>query len=127
MADNPPSERSLTISTRDEDCAVRLSVSDRGTGITAGSLEAVFEPFMTTKPHGLGLGLSICRSIVDAHGGRMWAVNNLGRGATFHVLLPRTRATLPVTAAVVTRSTAATVPATNGGYRGLVPARGDDT
>lgn len=123
MGDNPPAERSLTISTRDEDCAVRLSVSDRGAGITSGSLEDVFEPFMTTKPHGLGLGLSICRSIVEAHGGRMWAVNNLGRGATFHVLLPRTRAAVPVTPAVVTRSTAA---ATNGGYRGFASARGDD-
>jgi PAS domain S-box-containing protein len=91
MADNPPTERALTISTADEGSAVRLSVSDRGTGITSDAVDTVFEPFVTSKKHGLGLGLSICRSIVDAHGGRMWAVNNEERGATFHLLLPRSR------------------------------------
>ena len=68
--------------------AIRISVADNGTGITVEPIDAVFQPFVTSKQHGLGLGLAICRSIVDAHGGRMWAVNNTGAGATFHVLLP---------------------------------------
>jgi two-component system sensor kinase FixL len=67
---------------------VHVSVADRGTGI-AGSVDAVFEPFVTSKNHGLGLGLAICRSIIGAHGGRIWAVNNADRGATFHLWLPR--------------------------------------
>jgi C4-dicarboxylate-specific signal transduction histidine kinase len=95
MADNPPSERTLAITTADEGSAVRISVSDRGTGIAGESVEAVFEPFVTSKEHGLGLGLAICRSIVNAHGGRMWAVNNPDRGATFHLVLPREEAILP--------------------------------
>ncbi|MGH9885468.1 MAG: PAS domain S-box protein, partial [bacterium] len=87
MTDNPLSDRTMVVTTALEGAAVRLSVTDRGPGIT-GSVDAVFEPFITSKEHGLGLGLSICRSIVNAHGGRMWAVNNKDRGATFHVLLP---------------------------------------
>jgi PAS domain S-box-containing protein len=89
MADNSPGERTLAISTSDEGTSVRISVSDRGTGIAGDSVESVFEPFVTSKEHGLGLGLAICRSIVNAHGGRMWAVNNPERGATFHLLLPQ--------------------------------------
>ena len=53
-----------------------------------GPIDAVFEPFVTSKPHGLGLGLAICRSIIDGHGGRMWAANNSSRGATFTFVLP---------------------------------------
>jgi signal transduction histidine kinase len=67
---------------------VQVAVADRGSGIEAPLLERLFEPFVTTKPKGLGLGLSICRSIVTAHGGRLWAANNHGRGATFWVALP---------------------------------------
>lgn len=67
---------------------VRISVADRGSGIAPGALEQVFEPFYTTKEHGMGLGLSICRSIVAAHGGRLWAENNADGGASFHVELP---------------------------------------
>jgi len=100
MADNPPSERTLSISTFDEGMAVRVSVSDRGTGIAGDSVDAVFEPFVTSKEHGLGLGLAICRSIVNAHGGRMWAVNNPDRGATFHLLLPQAQITTPADAAL---------------------------
>ncbi len=100
MADNAPSERTLSISTFDEGMAVRVSVSDRGTGIAGDSVDAVFEPFVTSKEHGLGLGLAICRSIVNSHGGRMWAVNNPDRGATFHLLLPQAQNTTPVDAAL---------------------------
>ncbi|HEY9229539.1 MAG TPA: PAS domain S-box protein, partial [Gemmatimonadaceae bacterium] len=95
MADIPPSERTLTITTADEGTVIRVSVADRGTGIS-GTVDSVFEPFVTSKEHGLGLGLAICRSIVDAHGGRMWAVNNTGRGATFHLVLPKLAVGAPV-------------------------------
>jgi C4-dicarboxylate-specific signal transduction histidine kinase len=67
--------------------SVQLSIADQGTGIPADQIDRVFEPFVTWKEHGLGLGLTICRSIVTAHGGRLWAVNNPDRGATFHLVL----------------------------------------
>jgi PAS domain S-box-containing protein len=88
MTDNPTPSRTLVITTSARGGAVRITVSDNGIGITREPIDEVFEPFVTSKSHGLGLGLAICRSIVDAHGGRMWAVNNRGGGATFHVLLP---------------------------------------
>jgi two-component system sensor kinase FixL len=96
MIDNAPPDRRVVITTADVGSAVRLSISDRGTGISVDPLELVFEPFVTSKQHGLGLGLSICRSIIDSHGGRLWAENNVGRGATFHLLLPRTQFALHV-------------------------------
>jgi signal transduction histidine kinase len=67
---------------------VSLSVEDIGTGIAPGQLNSVFEPFVTTKTTGLGLGLALCRSIVHAHEGRLTAENNPGRGVTFHCVLP---------------------------------------
>jgi C4-dicarboxylate-specific signal transduction histidine kinase len=88
MSDLPAVERILVISTASTGTGVRLSVTDNGPGITAEPIDAVFQPFVTSKHHGLGLGLTICRSIVDAHGGRMWAVNNQDRGSTFHLTLP---------------------------------------
>lgn len=82
-------ERRLTLVTgRDVDEGLRLSVIDRGTGIPADEMDRLFEPFFTTKEHGLGLGLPICRSIVTAHGGHLWASNNEDGGATFHLTLP---------------------------------------
>jgi C4-dicarboxylate-specific signal transduction histidine kinase len=63
--------------------SVTLSVSDSGTGIVVERKESVFEPFITTKKDGLGLGLRVCRSIVEDHGGRIWAENNPEGGATF--------------------------------------------
>jgi two-component system sensor kinase FixL len=66
---------------------VRLSVADNGCGLADGNPEQIFKPFVTTKRSGLGLGLSISRSIVDAHGGRIWAEGNRDAGATFHVKL----------------------------------------
>jgi signal transduction histidine kinase len=68
-----------------------FSIADRGAGIPSGDLERIFEPFMTTKAKGMGLGLAICRSIVEAHGGRLWATNNADCGATLHCELPAQR------------------------------------
>ena len=67
---------------------VRFSVFDRGVGLPETDPERVFEPFFTTKPDGMGLGLAICRTIVNAHGGRLWAENNADHGAAFHFTLP---------------------------------------
>lgn len=67
---------------------VQVLVEDTGAGIKADQVERLFEPFHTTKEHGIGLGLSISRSIVDAHGGRLWAAPNDGHGATFQFSLP---------------------------------------
>ncbi len=65
-----------------------LGVQDAGTGFKPAELDRLFEAFYTTKPHGLGMGLTICRSIIEAHGGRLWAEPNQGPGATFLFTLP---------------------------------------
>jgi two-component system sensor kinase FixL len=70
------------------DGGVRLAVRDEGQGIAEAVATRLFQPFVTSKPNGLGLGLSICRSIVEAHGGKLAAFNNADRGATFSVALP---------------------------------------
>ena len=74
-----------------EDGFVQLVVSDRGVGIPKGQLEQVFEPFVTFRDQGLGLGLAISRSIVSAHRGSITAENNVDGGATFRCLLPVAR------------------------------------
>jgi two-component system sensor kinase FixL len=92
MHANRISERLITIHThRAGDDFVRIAVRDCGPGIEAEKIEQIFEPFYTTKAHGMGLGLTICRSIITAHGGRLWAVNNDGGGATVMVDLPAAR------------------------------------
>ena len=68
--------------------AIHVAVQDAGTGIRADAREMVFEPFYTTKPAGMGMGLSIARSIVEAHGGIIWVGHNAVRGTTFHFSLP---------------------------------------
>ena len=73
---------------RHGDGHVEVSVQDRGKGIGENDLEKIFEPFFTTKPEGLGMGLAISRSIVQAHGGRLWASASEDQGCTFHFTLP---------------------------------------
>jgi signal transduction histidine kinase len=81
--------RELVIrSDQDEASQVRLSVTDCGIGISAENANRLFNAFFTTKTNGLGMGLSICRSIVEAHGGRLSAFGNEGPGATFQFVLP---------------------------------------
>jgi signal transduction histidine kinase len=81
--------RKLSIGTEEEQTGgVRVVVSDSGPGINPAHLERIFNPFYTTKTTGIGMGLSICRSIIDAHEGRLWAATNQPRGAIFHVSLP---------------------------------------
>jgi PAS domain S-box-containing protein len=65
-----------------------VAISDTGTGLSAESVDKIFEPLHTTKPQGTGMGLTITRSIVESYGGRVWAASNPDRGATFHVTLP---------------------------------------
>jgi C4-dicarboxylate-specific signal transduction histidine kinase len=67
---------------------VLVSVLDSGPGIAPNELARLFDPFFTTKPDGMGMGLSICRSIVERHGGRIWAVANVPQGAAFHFTVP---------------------------------------
>ncbi len=81
----PVDERRLKIETaRDGGDFARVSIVDYGSGISPDMLDRIFDPFFSTKSQGLGMGLSICRAIVNAHGGRLWAENNPKRGATFH-------------------------------------------
>jgi signal transduction histidine kinase/ligand-binding sensor domain-containing protein len=88
MHANAADERRIVIKTAlEDDGLVRVSVADRGAGIAPGMLERIFEPFYSTKDTGLGMGLAICQAIITAHGGRLWAANNPGRGATFHFTL----------------------------------------
>jgi signal transduction histidine kinase len=79
--------RELLISTSKAELGVLVAVRDSGPGLTPATLERVFDPFYTTKPSGLGMGLSICRSIIEAHGGRLWAAANVARGAIFQFTL----------------------------------------
>jgi C4-dicarboxylate-specific signal transduction histidine kinase len=87
MRDVGEEERELLINTRNEQDGVSVEVRDSGPGFAPAVLERVFEAFYTTKPGGLGLGLSICRSIIEAHNGRLLASANVPRGATFEFTL----------------------------------------
>ncbi|MET4632686.1 PAS domain S-box protein [Kaistia defluvii] len=70
---------------------IRVKVSDRGTGIAPDVMARLFQPFLTTKQNGMGVGLSICRTIVEAHGGRIWAEGNPGGGTVFNFTVPAVR------------------------------------
>jgi|KBSSwiStaDraftv2_1062776.scaffolds.fasta_scaffold14482_3 signal transduction histidine kinase len=94
MAGIAPEQRRLTVRTRKvdvEDGAVQISFSDCGPGFTPDQYAKLFEPFYTTKPRGLGLGLSISRAIIRAHHGRLWGSSTPGKGASFHIVLPAPR------------------------------------
>jgi signal transduction histidine kinase len=80
--------RELVISTEQDHANLLVSVRDSGPGIDPAHLERVFDAFYTTKSSGTGMGLSICRSIIDAHGGKLWAEANEPRGAVFRFTLP---------------------------------------
>jgi PAS domain S-box-containing protein len=88
MRDVGEEERELLISSRNEPDGVSVEVRDSGSGFAPATLDRVFEAFYTTKPGGLGLGLSICRSIIEAHNGRLWASPNVPRGAIFGFIAP---------------------------------------
>ncbi len=92
LADGP---RHLLVSTaKNESNGVLLAVRDSGTGLDSGKLEDIFEAFYTTKHDGMGMGLAVSRSIIEAHGGRLWATPNDPRGAVFQFTLPNVREAL---------------------------------
>lgn len=79
----------LTITSKQaEDGKILISIRDNGVGLPTEKIDQIFSPFFTTKSQGTGMGLAITRSIIEAHGGRLWAVANTGRGATFYFALP---------------------------------------
>ena len=82
------SRRLLITSGKDESGGVVVFVQDSGLGLPTESRDRLFDAFYTTKPGGIGMGLSICRTIIEAHGGRLWATSNAGLGATFQFVLP---------------------------------------
>lgn len=86
MAETP--SRELRVSTARDGDYIRVSVSDSGSGISPEILVRLFQPFVTTKPDGMGVGLSICRAIINAHGGELWYEDAFPTGATFHFKLP---------------------------------------
>lgn len=80
--------RSLVVRSVTSTGRVLVAVQDAGPGVNLNDMSRLFTPFFTTKPKGMGMGLSICRSIIESHGGRIWASNNTGLGSTFHFALP---------------------------------------
>ena len=88
MGSSEAGARELLISTEQDHTGVLVAVRDSGPGIDPAHVERIFKSFYTTKPNGTGMGLSICRSIIDAHGGRLWAEANEPRGAIFQFTLP---------------------------------------
>jgi signal transduction histidine kinase len=84
--------REVTSSTSADEASAKISIADSGPGVPSDKLKAIFEPFFTTKGDGMGMGLSIARTIIEAHGGRIWAENHTAGGAVFHVSLPLAKA-----------------------------------
>jgi C4-dicarboxylate-specific signal transduction histidine kinase len=91
MGDLAEGQRVLHVSTAlIETEGVRVAVRDTGPGLRPEDLERLFVPFYTTKPHGMGMGLCICRSIIEDQGGRLWATQHEPRGALFQFTIPAT-------------------------------------
>jgi signal transduction histidine kinase/integral membrane sensor domain MASE1 len=89
MSDRAPADRNLTIRVRrSQDDQVEFAIADSGTGIPEELIDRIFDPFYSSKEHGLGMGLAICRSIALAHHGKLWAANNESGGAVFCLVLP---------------------------------------
>ena len=88
MSSVPEDSRKLLISARKDVGGVVVVVQDSGPGLSPESVDRLFDAFYTTKAGGMGMGLSICRSIVEAHGGQIWASRDVGPGATFQLTLP---------------------------------------
>jgi signal transduction histidine kinase len=85
----PDGVRDLRVTTAQaEPTGVLVAVMDSGPGLAPGTVERIFDPFYSTKPGGLGMGLSICRSIVEAHDGRLWVTAKQVRGVIFHFMVP---------------------------------------
>ncbi|MBL8481644.1 MAG: GHKL domain-containing protein, partial [Rhodocyclaceae bacterium] len=88
MRDTAPAERALTVSARRDAEGVAVSVADHGCGIAPAVAERLFEAFFTTKRDGMGMGLNICRSIMELHHGKLWHEARAGGGTVFHLFLP---------------------------------------
>jgi signal transduction histidine kinase len=84
----PRAKRKITVNTTRVEDFAEVAVADTGPGISIDKAERVFQPFFTTKPQGMGIGLSIARTIIEAHGGWIWTNNQIGGGAVFHIRLP---------------------------------------
>jgi two-component system, LuxR family, sensor kinase FixL len=90
MNGTPAGEREVLVRVeKDGAGTIEISVRDQGIGVISDKPDKIFEAFYTTKREGLGMGLSISRSIIETHGGRLWAENNAGRGSTFRFTVPR--------------------------------------
>jgi two-component system sensor histidine kinase DctS len=88
MRNMPADRRTLVVTATHDDDMIRLGVADQGGGIAVEMLPHLFEPFQTTKAEGMGMGLNICRSVVEAHRGRLWHEARAEGGCIFHVDLP---------------------------------------
>jgi signal transduction histidine kinase len=82
------SQTEVLVTSLNDENQVTVAIRDSGVGIDPKNLDQLFNPFFTTKPHGMGMGLPISRSTIESHGGRLWATSNPSRGATFQFTLP---------------------------------------
>jgi signal transduction histidine kinase len=88
MLESTGRAKAVLISSREDGAAILVKIEDRGIGLDAETAGKIFDPFFTTKPHGTGMGLSISRSIIDSHQGRLWAESRPSGGALFQFTLP---------------------------------------